>query len=160
MCQERIARDELCMHVGLRGARRLHNTVVVQALSVFCHRTPFVQGIAEARQANGDDGARDAVPETTFASASSTLCASSRSIAPAEDELNELFAKATQAPPLLESEPLKVTILSKGAYRRFMAEKSAAGADLAHLKPPHMNASDQDIEMLLRCHEEAKQGDG
>jgi hypothetical protein len=46
--------------------------------------------------------------------------------------------------------PLKITLLPEGAFREYMAEKRAAGADLAHIKPPHMNPSDSIIESLRR----------
>ncbi|HUI69550.1 MAG TPA: GH3 auxin-responsive promoter family protein [Spirochaetia bacterium] len=46
--------------------------------------------------------------------------------------------------------PLKITLLSTGTFRRYYEERQAAGADLAHLKPPHVNASDGMIENLLR----------
>jgi hypothetical protein len=51
---------------------------------------------------------------------------------------------------MLEVNPLKITILSKGTFMRFYIEKQAAGLDLAHLKPPHTNASDSTIDDLLR----------
>lgn len=50
---------------------------------------------------------------------------------------------------IIVSRPLEVTLLGKGSYQSYMAAKSAQGADLAHLKPPHMNASDTDIGLLL-----------
>ena len=50
---------------------------------------------------------------------------------------------------LIEEPPLVVTTLNPGAFGALMAERSAQGADLAHLKPPHMNPSDEDIELLL-----------
>ena len=46
--------------------------------------------------------------------------------------------------------PLAVTILSKGTFHRYLEERQAAGADLAHMKPPHINASDKVIENLIR----------
>ncbi len=46
--------------------------------------------------------------------------------------------------------PLSVTVLAKGTFRRYLEERQAAGADLAHLKPPHVNASDTVIENLMR----------
>ncbi len=46
--------------------------------------------------------------------------------------------------------PLAVTIVSKGTFQRYFEERQAAGADLGHLKPPHVNASDTMIENLLR----------
>jgi len=45
---------------------------------------------------------------------------------------------------------LKVTLLKPGTFRAYVAEKAASGADLAHMKPPHMNPSDDMVEMLLR----------
>jgi len=51
---------------------------------------------------------------------------------------------------MLEVDPLKVTLLPKGSFQRYLEEKRHAGFDLAHLKPPHMNASDDVIESLLR----------
>lgn len=53
----------------------------------------------------------------------------------------------------LEAPPLQVTVLSPGTFLRYMQERQAAGADLAHLKPPHMNASDAVIADLLRASE-------
>jgi len=46
--------------------------------------------------------------------------------------------------------PLNVSIVSKGTFQRYYEERQAAGADLGHLKPPHMNASDTMISNLLR----------
>jgi hypothetical protein len=46
--------------------------------------------------------------------------------------------------------PLVVTLLSKGTFHRYFEERQAAGADLAHLKPPHVNASDAVVRNLLR----------
>jgi len=56
---------------------------------------------------------------------------------------------------MLEVEPLQVTLLSPGTYRAYFLEKQAAGADLAHLKPPHMNAPDGIVSDLLRLSENA-----
>jgi len=53
----------------------------------------------------------------------------------------------------LEIRPLRVTLLSPGTFLRYMRERQAAGADLAHLKPPHMNAQDTVIADLLRASE-------
>ena len=44
--------------------------------------------------------------------------------------------------------PLRVTLLPQGAFAEYRAVKQAAGADLAHLKPPHMNPSDSIVEIL------------
>lgn len=46
--------------------------------------------------------------------------------------------------------PIKITLLSPGTFGRYYQEKVTEGADLAHLKPPHMNASDSIIEQILK----------
>jgi hypothetical protein len=51
---------------------------------------------------------------------------------------------------MLEVRPLKVTLLSQGTFQAYFIEKQTAGADLAHMKPPHMNPSDEIISDLLR----------
>jgi len=61
--------------------------------------------------------------------------------------LNPFYDDLTK---FLEIRPLRVTLLSPGTFLRYMHERQAAGADLAHLKPPHMNASDAVIADLLR----------
>jgi phenylacetate-coenzyme A ligase PaaK-like adenylate-forming protein len=50
---------------------------------------------------------------------------------------------------MLEARPLKITLLPEGTFRRYYEEKRKSGADLSHLKPPHMSVSDQTIEELL-----------
>ena len=51
---------------------------------------------------------------------------------------------------MIEIKPVKVTLLAQGTFEKYTHGKQAAGFDLAHLKPPHMNASDAIIEELLR----------
>jgi hypothetical protein len=55
---------------------------------------------------------------------------------------------------MIETQPLEVTVLPPGTFQAYMTEKQAAGADLAHLKPPHMNAPDEDVRLLLRLGEQ------
>lgn len=50
---------------------------------------------------------------------------------------------------MLGIQPVRVTILQPGTFQHYYEEKQKKGADLAHLKPPHMNASDAIIENLL-----------
>jgi len=45
--------------------------------------------------------------------------------------------------------PLQVTLLPVGSFQRYYEKKKAGGAELAHLKPPHMNAPDAVIQDLL-----------
>ena len=46
-------------------------------------------------------------------------------------------------------EPVQVTLLKGGTFCQYMQEKQANGINHAHLKPPHINASDKDIDYLL-----------
>jgi hypothetical protein len=50
---------------------------------------------------------------------------------------------------MLEIHPLRVTLFAGGTFQRYLENNREAGADLAHLKPPHVNASDSLIEGLL-----------
>jgi len=50
---------------------------------------------------------------------------------------------------MLNLNPLKVTILPGGSFQTYTAKQRAAGADLAYLKPPHVNPTDAQIKMLL-----------
>jgi hypothetical protein len=50
---------------------------------------------------------------------------------------------------ILGSDPLVVSYLSVGAFDAYMAAQQASGADLAHLKPPHMQPSQAALERLL-----------
>jgi len=51
---------------------------------------------------------------------------------------------------MLGIDPLRLTFLHRGTFAAFYLERQAAGADLAHLKPPHMNPSDQIVSDLKR----------
>lgn len=51
---------------------------------------------------------------------------------------------------LLDLRPVKVTLLSQGTFQRYYEEKREQGADLSHLKPPHIAQSDEVIQELLR----------
>jgi hypothetical protein len=50
---------------------------------------------------------------------------------------------------MIESDPLMITLLAPGSFGKYIEERQKAGADLAHIKPPHVNASDDVIERLL-----------
>jgi hypothetical protein len=51
---------------------------------------------------------------------------------------------------VLDAQPLEVTLLAQGTFQAYFLGKQAAGTDLAHLKPPHMNPPDEIISDLLR----------
>jgi hypothetical protein len=44
---------------------------------------------------------------------------------------------------------VQVTLLPKGTFAEYTAHRQAEGADLAHLKPPHINPSDKVLSLLL-----------
>jgi len=45
---------------------------------------------------------------------------------------------------------LKISLLPMGAFSRYIEAQRQAGADLAHIKPPHMQPQDQIMERLLK----------
>lgn len=65
-------------------------------------------------------------------------------------QLKELNPYYADYETMLQKRALEVTLLSPGSFQGYMAEKHAAGADLAQLKPPHMNPSDDIIRLLLK----------
>jgi hypothetical protein len=44
---------------------------------------------------------------------------------------------------------VEVTLLPKGTFANYMSQRQAEGADLAHLKPPHVNPSDKVLSLLV-----------
>ena len=44
--------------------------------------------------------------------------------------------------------PIRVTYLASGAFRRYIVKRQNEGADLGHLKPPHINPSDAVLSAL------------
>jgi hypothetical protein len=50
---------------------------------------------------------------------------------------------------MLGLEPLAVTKVAAGAFDRYQETMRAAGADLAHIKPPRVNPSDEIMQRLL-----------
>ncbi len=53
----------------------------------------------------------------------------------------------------LNLQPVRVTLLSRGTFQRYTDEKVKEGADIAHLKPLHINASEAVIQRLLQLSE-------
>jgi len=49
---------------------------------------------------------------------------------------------------VLGLKPLEVTLLPQGAFSSYMAQSQAEGADSGHLKPPHINPSDEMLSLL------------
>lgn len=66
-----------------------------------------------------------------------------------DNKLKELDVDYREIGSWLNLQPVKVSVVSSGTFGRYYQEKQKEGADLAHLKPPHMNASDDMIKKLL-----------
>ena len=49
---------------------------------------------------------------------------------------------------IIRMQPVKVTLLPRGAFANYIAQRRSEGADLAHLKPPHLNPSDRVLSLL------------
>jgi hypothetical protein len=49
---------------------------------------------------------------------------------------------------LIDFKPIKVTLLPAGAFTSYKDKQQAEGASLAHLKPPHINPSDEVLSQL------------
>lgn len=64
-------------------------------------------------------------------------------------QLCQLDADYANLENMLGLKPIEVTLLPKGTFGQYMLRQQEAGADLAHLKPPHMNPSDTVLDMLL-----------
>ena len=66
------------------------------------------------------------------------------------NSLKELDSFYAELESMLELRPVEVTFLPMGAFDRYTARQQAAGADLAHLKPPHIYPSDEIMASLLK----------
>jgi len=51
---------------------------------------------------------------------------------------------------MLQLKPLRLTVLSPGTFQRYMLKQQKEGVDLGHIKPRHMNSSDETIDDLLK----------
>jgi len=49
---------------------------------------------------------------------------------------------------MMDLKPIEVTLLRQGAFTNYKNRRQAEGADLAHLKPPHINPSDGVLSVL------------
>jgi len=64
------------------------------------------------------------------------------------EQLGILDSDYAKLEAMLGLKPLEVTLLRKGAFSNFVSQRRAEGADLAHLKPPHINPSDRILSSL------------
>jgi len=59
------------------------------------------------------------------------------------------FSDYNDMKEMLGIEPVVVSLIPSGAFTAYMKAKMEAGADLAHMKPPHMEPTDDIIRKLL-----------
>ena len=71
------------------------------------------------------------------------------------ESLKKMNTDYADIEPMLGFHPLRVTLLPRGAFADYMKAMVAQGADLEHLKPPHMNAPFPVTQMLLNNGHEA-----
>jgi hypothetical protein len=64
-------------------------------------------------------------------------------------ELAKISTEFSGLEEILGCCPLQVSLLQPGSFERYMKQKQHEGADLAHIKPPHMQPSDQILERLF-----------
>ena len=64
-------------------------------------------------------------------------------------ELSKLSPEFAGLQDILGSNPIQISLLKPGSFEAYMKLKQQQGADLAHIKPPHMQPSDQVMERLL-----------
>ena len=48
---------------------------------------------------------------------------------------------------LLDFKPIEVTLLPKAVFANYKVQRRAEGAELIHLKPPHINPSDKVLSL-------------
>ena len=63
-------------------------------------------------------------------------------------ELSKLSSEFGGLDEILGRNPLKISFLEPGSFDAYIQQKQQQGADLAHIKPPHMQPSDQIIKHL------------
>jgi len=64
-------------------------------------------------------------------------------------ELSKVSSEFDGLEDILGRNPLKISLLSPGSFDAYMKQKQLEGADLAHIKPPHMQPSDQIMNRLI-----------
>jgi hypothetical protein len=64
--------------------------------------------------------------------------------------LQQVSSDFTDLEYMLGSNHLQVTRLANNSFMRYMEDRRCAGSDLAHVKPPHMQPSEEVLKRLLR----------
>jgi hypothetical protein len=64
-------------------------------------------------------------------------------------ELSKLSSEFSGLDEILGYNPIRVSFLKPGSFDAYIKQKQKEGADLAHIKPPHMQPSDQIMKRLF-----------
>ncbi|HEX9388792.1 MAG TPA: GH3 auxin-responsive promoter family protein [Anaerolineales bacterium] len=64
-------------------------------------------------------------------------------------ELSELSSDFSSLDEILGCKPIQISLLKPGLFDGYMKQRQLEGADLAHIKPPHMQPSDQVMKHLF-----------
>jgi hypothetical protein len=64
-------------------------------------------------------------------------------------ELSKLSSEFSGLDEILGYNPICVSLLKPGSFDAYIKQKQQEGADLAHIKPPHMQPSDQIMKRLF-----------
>jgi len=64
------------------------------------------------------------------------------------EQLKKIYTDYDNLENMLGIKPLHITLLPAGSFQQYMEGRKKAGADLAHIKPPHMNPTDEEMELL------------
>lgn len=65
------------------------------------------------------------------------------------EQLCKLDSNYADLENMLDLRPLKVTLLPSGALQEFVSKQSAAGSDLVHLEPLHVDPSDKVLNNIM-----------
>ncbi len=70
--------------------------------------------------------------------------------------LKEIDSNYADMESMLGIDPLRVTLLSPGTFKRYILARQAEGVDLAQFKPAHMNISDSVLAKLMQANAEGQ----
>jgi hypothetical protein len=70
------------------------------------------------------------------------------------EKLKELDADYNDLEAMLNMKPLRLQLLPPGTFARYSQMRQAEGADFAHMKPPHMEPSDEIVGAVLHLAQE------
>jgi phenylacetate-coenzyme A ligase PaaK-like adenylate-forming protein len=73
-----------------------------------------------------------------------------------DEQLKQVDTDYKDIDKYLGEQPVRVTLLSPGTFGRYAEAKKKEGADIAHLKPTHINPPEAVIQRLIQLSEASK----